>query len=306
MGHEQGRATVVGMIAVLMWATLALLTAQTGRVPPFLLVGLSFTLAFGVGAVFWLGQPSGGRSLTARVLSQIRLPFRIWVLGVGGLFGYHFFYFVALRNAPPVEASLIAYLWPLLIVIFSTFLPDERLRWWHVIGTIAGLIGTIVLVTGGGYFLQERIRTGLRGCARLCTDVVRLLGAVPRCSSYTEHRRRRFLRDHRTAELRRALCLGNHHLACRRGRMACRARVGSRSRRGSVLSMGSRRQAWGYPRSRGFLVRCTAAFHNLVDCRRVGRGDVAGRSRLSFDHRRRVIGRTRPAAHKAIRRPTAP
>ena len=160
MGHGHGRATVIGMIAVLMWATLALLTAQTGRVPLFLLVGLSFTLAFGVGAVFWLGQPSGGRSLTARVLLQIRLPFRIWVLGIGGLFGYHFFYFVALRKAPPVEASLIAYLWPLLIVIFSTSLPGERLRWWHVIGTIAGLIGTIILVTGGDISFKSEFALG--------------------------------------------------------------------------------------------------------------------------------------------------
>ena len=160
MAHGQGRATVVGMIAVLMWATLALLTAQTGRVPPFLLVGLSFTLAFAIGFVFWLSAPGGGRSASARLLSWIHLPFRVWVLGVGGLFGYHFFYFLALRNAPPVEASLIAYLWPLLIVVFSAFLPGARLRWWHVTGTVAGLIGTAVLVTGGDISFKSEFAVG--------------------------------------------------------------------------------------------------------------------------------------------------
>ena len=167
MRQGQGRATVIGMIAVLMWATLALLTAQTGQVPPFLLVGLSFTLAFAIGFVFWLSEPSGGKGLTARALSQIRLPFRVWALGVGGLFGYHFFYFVALRNAPPVEASLIAYLWPLLIVVFSAFLPGERLRWWHVIGTVAGLIGTGVLVTGGDVSFKTEFALGY-GAAVVC------------------------------------------------------------------------------------------------------------------------------------------
>src|SRR3546814_15002276 len=65
----------------------------------------------------------------------------------GGLFGYHVFYFLALRNAPAVEASLIAYLWPLLIVVFSALLPGERLRWFHVAGCALGLAGASLLVT---------------------------------------------------------------------------------------------------------------------------------------------------------------
>jgi drug/metabolite transporter (DMT)-like permease len=72
------------------------------------------------------------------------------MLGVGGLFGYHLFYFIALGNAPAVEASLIAYLWPLLIVVFSSLLPGERLRWFHVAGALMGLAGAALLVTRGG------------------------------------------------------------------------------------------------------------------------------------------------------------
>ena len=81
-----------------------------------------------------------------RVLHQ---PWPVWLLGIGGLFGYHFFYFTALRNAPPVEAGLIAYLWPLLIVVFSALLPGERLGWHHIAGALLGLGGTVLLVTGG-------------------------------------------------------------------------------------------------------------------------------------------------------------
>ncbi|SLN26161.1 aromatic amino acid exporter YddG [Oceanibacterium hippocampi] len=136
------RATLIGGIAVLLWALLALFTAATGQVPPFQLAAMSFTIAFLVAVVMWLRR---GRA----VLARLRQPPVVWLIGIGGLFGYHFCYFLALRNAPAVEASLIAYLWPLLIVFFSALLPGERLRWYHVAGVFAGLAGTVLLVSGG-------------------------------------------------------------------------------------------------------------------------------------------------------------
>jgi drug/metabolite transporter (DMT)-like permease len=144
---------LIGGLAVLMWATLALLTAQTGQVPPFLLIALSFGLAFIIAFGRWL---AGGQG----VLRHLNYPPRVWLVGVGGLFGYHFFYFLALKNAPPVEASLIAYLWPLLIVVFSALLPGERLRWWHLAGVLMGLAGTVVLVGRGGLDFQGRYALG--------------------------------------------------------------------------------------------------------------------------------------------------
>src|SRR5690606_30758158 len=124
-------------------ATLALLTTLSGAVPPFQLVAMAFGLAFLLALGGWLlrGEP---------VAAHLRQPTQVWALGIGGLFGYHFFYFLALRNAPPVEAGLIAYLWPLLIVLFSALLPGERLRWWHLAGALAGLAGAALLVTNGG------------------------------------------------------------------------------------------------------------------------------------------------------------
>ncbi|MEU8763261.1 EamA family transporter [Streptomyces sp. NPDC048659] len=134
------RATAVGGVAVLLWASLALFTTLTGRIPPLQLTAM----AFAVGGLIGLPRALRGGAALAR-----RLPPGAWVLGVGGLFGYHFFYFLALRNAPPVDAGLIAYLWPLLIVLLSALLPGERLRWWHLAGAVLGLGGTFLLVTGG-------------------------------------------------------------------------------------------------------------------------------------------------------------
>ena len=135
-------ATLAGGTAVLLWALLALFTTWASGIPPFQLVSLCFTVAalIGFGVIARKGR-AGWQSL--------RQPVGAWALGSFGLFGYHFFYFMALGNAPAVEASLIAYLWPLLIVIFSALLPGERLRWFHLAGALLGLAGAGLLVTKG-------------------------------------------------------------------------------------------------------------------------------------------------------------
>ncbi|MDF1794283.1 MAG: EamA family transporter [Thalassobaculaceae bacterium] len=138
----RGRATLIGFTAVLSWALLALFTALSGDVPPFQLLAMTFSVATAIGVVASLARGTSP-------LAHLRQPAPVWLLGVGGLFGYHFFYFLALRNAPAVEASLIAYLWPLLIVVFSALLPGERLRWFHVGGALLGLAGAALLVTKG-------------------------------------------------------------------------------------------------------------------------------------------------------------
>ncbi len=138
----RSRATAIGFVAVLLWALLALFTVGSGDVPPFQLNAMCFALGGALGL--------GWMAATGAPLALLRQPPRIWALGVAGLFGYHFFYFTALRNAPPAEAGLIAYLWPLLIVLFSGLLPGERLRPLHLVGALAAFAGAALIVTGGG------------------------------------------------------------------------------------------------------------------------------------------------------------
>ncbi len=147
------RATLVGFCAVVMWALLALLTDASGEVPPFLLSAMTFSVGTAVGLF--------ARLLTPRPATPRKVPKIVWLIGIGGLFGYHFFYFTALRNAPAVEASLIAYLWPLLIVLGSALMPGERLRWHHVAGALMGLAGCFLIVTrGAGLAFETRYAFG--------------------------------------------------------------------------------------------------------------------------------------------------
>ncbi len=120
--------------------------------------------------------------------SALKQPLVAWVVGVGGLFGYHALYFLALRFAPPAEAGLLNYLWPLLIVLFSSLLPGERLAPHHIIGALLGLAGTVLLFAGNSGELCARPDAGpCRGLRRrLCLgglfgDVAQAQGGADRC-----------------------------------------------------------------------------------------------------------------------------
>lgn len=134
--------TLIGALAILLWGTLAALTAASGAVPPFQLTALTFGIAGLTSVAVWLIRGDNP-------LSHFRQPGQAWLVGIGGLFGYHALYFLALKLAPPIEASLVNYLWPLLIVLFSAFLPGERLKPRHVLGAGLGFLGAALAVTKG-------------------------------------------------------------------------------------------------------------------------------------------------------------
>ncbi|THV22463.1 DMT family transporter [Peteryoungia ipomoeae] len=136
------RATLIGFSAILMWSVLALMTAASGTMPPFQLSAIAFAIGSLPGIALFIVRPER--------LKALRQPPKVWITGIAGLFGYHFLYFTALRNAPAVEAGLIAYLWPLFIVVGSALLPGERLRWYHLAGALAGLGGTALIVGAKG------------------------------------------------------------------------------------------------------------------------------------------------------------
>ena len=133
-------ATLIGLAAILMWSLLASFTVATGNIPAFQLAAMTFAIGALVGFVSWIGRPDA--------IQALRQPPLAWIIGVGGLFGYHALYFLALRFAPPAEAGLLNYLWPLLIVLFSSLLPGERLAPHHILGALLGFAGTVLLFGG--------------------------------------------------------------------------------------------------------------------------------------------------------------
>ena len=132
------RANLLALGAIAMWGSLASLGVALSHVPPFLLTGLSLL----VGGLIAL-------PLSNFKLAAWRVPLPTLALGVYGLFGYHFLLFVGLQNAPPVQANLVNYLWPLLIVVLApVLLPGLILRWQHVVAGLIGFTGAVIVILG--------------------------------------------------------------------------------------------------------------------------------------------------------------
>lgn len=134
-----------GLAAIALWSTLASLTALAGPIPPFQLAAMTFAIGAVAGAV---GVIATGRP-AAEIVSA---PGGAIALAVAGLLGYHALYFYALQSAPPIEANVVNYLWPLLIVLFCAALPasagGQRLTGWHVAGALVGFAGALIALAG--------------------------------------------------------------------------------------------------------------------------------------------------------------
>ncbi|WP_271273963.1 aromatic amino acid exporter YddG [Aliamphritea hakodatensis] len=138
---KQRQATLIGFSAILLWGTLALFTRLTdGLIPPFQLMAMSFAIAFLLMLSRFIFQGHLG-------LRHLKHPKRVWLLGISGYFGYHFCFFSAMQLAPAVEVSLLAYLWPLLIVLLAGLLPGESLTLKHICGALLALLGCWLLIS---------------------------------------------------------------------------------------------------------------------------------------------------------------
>lgn len=136
---SRAKATIIGCSAILMWSLLALFTIGSAPVPPFLLNAI----CFGVGGLIGLAWTARNGFAVLRGVS-----WKVYAFGTSGLFGYHFLYFTAFRLSPSAETGLIAYLWPLFIVLMSGLLPGERLRAGHIIGAMIAFGGAALIVFG--------------------------------------------------------------------------------------------------------------------------------------------------------------
>ena len=133
------QANLYALGAIALWASLASLGVSLTHIPPFLLTGIALIIGSVPAWPFVLRDPS-----------QWRTPLRTLALGVYGLFAYHFLLFIALRHAPPVEANLVNYLWPLFIVVLSpVVLPGVALRLPHVLAALLGFGGAAIAIAGG-------------------------------------------------------------------------------------------------------------------------------------------------------------
>ncbi|MEO8756033.1 MAG: DMT family transporter, partial [Casimicrobiaceae bacterium] len=159
--------------AILLWSTLAALGLALAHLPPFLLTGCALVIGALPGVVHW---------------RRWRVPLPTLLLGIGGLFGFHFLLFLALRLAPPVEANLVNYLWPLLIVVLTpVLLPGWRLTWRHALAALLGFAGAMLAIGAAPVAMTARSALGFAlaaGSATVWACYSLLCRRVPAFSSW--------------------------------------------------------------------------------------------------------------------------
>lgn len=145
-------AALLALGAIALWGTLAPLGVALREVPPFLLTGLGLLAgsALGLALTGWqLLRSAPASAERHQALRSLRLPASTLALGVYGLFGFHFLLFIALRHAPPVQANLVNYLWPLgMVLLAPLFLTHTRLRAIHVVAALVGFAGAALAILG--------------------------------------------------------------------------------------------------------------------------------------------------------------
>ena len=135
-----------GSLAIVCWGSLATLGDMVNHLPPFYVLGLAFL----VGSIPGWRKPQ-----------ELFPDFKTSILGVLGYFGYHFFLFYSFRYAPVIEANLINYLWPMILVLLTpVFFQQQKLNWSHFMGAGLSAIGCAVLVWGKGVDLKADYMIG--------------------------------------------------------------------------------------------------------------------------------------------------
>lgn len=144
-------ATFYGVMAIFMWGGLALLGTTTSKIPSFQLLFICFSISATL--MFIKRILTGKAPLTSSYLTS-----KQWLIGIIGLFGFHFCYFMALKKAPAIEVSLISYLWPML---FALFVSTKATLLSSFVGSLIGFIGVGFIIVGGvGLSYNQEYLTG--------------------------------------------------------------------------------------------------------------------------------------------------
>ena len=134
--------TAFGLLAILSWGLLAVLSTYSKAIAPFQLLALCFLIAT---LLIYIKRFFKSEKLFIKP----QLTSMQWIVGISGLFGFHFCYFMAIRNAPVIEVSLIAYLWPLFLGIYVA--PSAYIKR-AIFGGILGFVGVANIMQGDFQF----------------------------------------------------------------------------------------------------------------------------------------------------------
>lgn len=154
------KSTLYGIVAVLIWSTLAaVVKSVVTSIPNLEALAVSSVIAFLT--LFLLNLFSG--RLKAMGNYTARQFLHMAGLGLIGLFLYSAFYYLGLSQLSSQEACILNYLWPIMLVLFSILLLHEKLTVLKSLAILCSFIGVVVLSAGGGKVSGNHL-VGIIGC----------------------------------------------------------------------------------------------------------------------------------------------
>lgn len=129
-------ATLLGFLAIVFWSWDAVLFSKLKNIPVFEIVSVVFAIVFIITAI---------RLTLLKRWNLILQSWPIWLLGIVGIYGNNIFYIGALKYAPPQQAILIYYLWPIFATLLSAIIFREQFRWRNLAALIVGFSALFVL-----------------------------------------------------------------------------------------------------------------------------------------------------------------
>lgn len=141
MARSRLIATLVGVFAILTWATGGPIYTYISAVPPLQLIAMTFIQFILVMVVIW-------RWRGVAIRKKFAMPAKVWLTGILGPWGYTVCFFVSYDLIPPIHAALLLFSWPIMLLVGNAVLRGRSIRWWHAIGAAAGFAGATILVIG--------------------------------------------------------------------------------------------------------------------------------------------------------------
>lgn len=128
------------LIAILLWSSAASLITALNDIPPIELLALSHLFGF-----FYVGFYRFYKNKSLKPFFSASI--KNYLIGLLGVSFAILLYYIGMRNAPPLEANLLNYLWPILIVLISALVNKKRLSKKITLSVSMGFIGAFLLIS---------------------------------------------------------------------------------------------------------------------------------------------------------------
>jgi drug/metabolite transporter (DMT)-like permease len=103
------------------------------------------TLSIGM-AVGFLCLAALRRLRGEKLADMVPRSFGLLIAGVIGILGTNAFNFIAITRISPAQASVIAYLWPMMAIVLAATLGLRRLQVRHAVAVLLGFAGAVLVI----------------------------------------------------------------------------------------------------------------------------------------------------------------